>query len=96
VFTILDTALTPRLVTEGLMREFVSKVQQLRKQAGLEMMDNIEIRYDADAEVSAAIGEYRDYIMKETLARRLTKVTAYGANEYDLNGHKTGVDIAKV
>ncbi|MDR1496127.1 MAG: isoleucine--tRNA ligase, partial [Clostridiales Family XIII bacterium] len=41
VFTILDTALTPELVREGLMREFVSKVQQLRKQAGLEMMDNI-------------------------------------------------------
>ncbi|MDR2163155.1 MAG: isoleucine--tRNA ligase [Clostridiales Family XIII bacterium] len=96
VFAILDTTLTEGLVSEGLMREFVSKVQQLRKQAGLEMMDNIGIRYGGDAEVAAAIGEYREYIMKETLARSLTRIADSYADEYDLNGHKTGIDIVKV
>jgi isoleucyl-tRNA synthetase len=96
VSAILDTTLTPDLVREGLMREFVSKVQQLRKQAGLEMMDNIDVRYDGDAEVTAAVDEYRNYIMKETLARSLTKLSDSYPAEYDLNGHKTGMDIAKV
>jgi isoleucyl-tRNA synthetase len=96
VFTILDRTLTPELVREGLMREFVSKVQQLRKQAELEMMDNIEIRYSGDAEVAEAVREYRDHIMKETLALTLTDISDSYESEYDLNGHKTGMDIVKV
>jgi isoleucyl-tRNA synthetase len=96
VFTILDTTLTPTLVSEGLMREFVSKVQQLRKQIGLEMMDNIEIRYGAVDEVADAVDEYRDYIMKETLALSLVRTEDSYKNEYELNGRKTGIDIAKV
>jgi isoleucyl-tRNA synthetase len=96
VFTILDTTLTPDLVSEGLMREFVSKVQQLRKQTGLEMMDHIEIRYGAGDEVAGAVDEYRDYIMKETLALSLVRVEDSYKNEYDLNGRKTGIDITKV
>ncbi|MDR1042833.1 MAG: DUF5915 domain-containing protein, partial [Clostridiales Family XIII bacterium] len=96
VFTILDTTLTPALVSEGLMREFVSKVQQLRKQIGLEMMDNIEIRYGAGDEVADAVDEYREYIMKETLAVGLVRTEDSYRNEYDLNGRKTGIDITKV
>jgi isoleucyl-tRNA synthetase len=96
VFTILDTTLTPALVNEGLMREFVSKVQQLRKQMGLEMMDNIEVRYGAGDAVADAVDGYRDYIMKETLALSLVRTEDSYRNEYELNGHKTGIDIAKV
>jgi isoleucyl-tRNA synthetase len=96
VFAILDTTLTPELVREGLMREFVSKIQQLRKQTGLEMMDNIEIRYDGDDEIAAAVEAYRDYIMKETLATGLTRLAGSYNTDYDLNGHNTGVEITKV
>jgi isoleucyl-tRNA synthetase len=96
VFTILDTTLTPALVREGLMREFVSKVQQLRKQAGLEMMDSIAVRYYGDDEVALAVDEYADYIMKETLALNLNRISDSYKDEYDLNGHKTGIDIEKV
>jgi isoleucyl-tRNA synthetase len=96
VFAILDTTLTPELVREGLMREFVSKIQQLRKQTGLEMMDNIEIRYDGDDEIADAVEAYRGYIMKETLATTLKRFASSYENDYDLNGHKTGIDIAKV
>jgi isoleucyl-tRNA synthetase len=96
VSAILDTALTPELVSEGLMREFVSKVQQMRKQMDLEMMDNIDIRYSGDDEVAAAIDAYRAYIMKETLARGLVRMDDNYPEEYDLNGRKTGIDIEKV
>ncbi len=68
VFTILDTTVTPELAEEGLAREIVSKIQQLRKQNDYEMMDNIKIYVEADDEVKAAVESYKDYIMNETLA----------------------------
>ncbi|MCI9596220.1 MAG: isoleucine--tRNA ligase [Firmicutes bacterium] len=93
VFTILDTTLTKELVDEGLARELISKVQQLRKQKDFEMMDNIKILISADEEVAAAVETHKDYIMKETLALQI----AVGSDlkEYDLNGHKTGIDVER-
>lgn len=93
VFTILETTLTRELVDEGLARELISKVQQLRKQQDFEMMDNIKIMMDADDEVAAAVETYRDYIMKETLALEI--VPASDLKTYDLNGHKTGIGVEK-
>ena len=95
VFTILDTTVTPELISEGLAREMVSKVQQLRKQRDFEMMDQIIIYCNADNEVKAAINEHRNYIMKETLAVELREVESKLA-EYDLNGHKTGIDVERI
>ena len=94
IFTILDTTLTPELIDEGLARELISKVQQLRKQADYEMMDNIVITVDADEAVKAAIVKHADYIKGETLAVELKD----GACEdtYDLNGHKTGIKVERV
>ena len=94
LFTILDTTLTDELVTEGLARELISKVQQLRKQHDFEMMDNINIYIDADDEVKAAVSEYKDYIMKETLALAIEEKS--GLEEYNLNGHKTGIDVERL
>ena len=48
VFVILDTEITPELEEEGLAREVISKVQQLRKQKDFDMMDHITIYLDAD------------------------------------------------
>lgn len=93
IFTILDTTLNKELVDEGLARELISKVQQLRKQNDYEMMDNIKIFIHADDEVSAAVEAHRDYIMKETLAMEIGEGS--DLKEYDLNGHKTGIDIAR-
>ncbi len=93
VFTILDTTITPELASEGLARELISKVQQMRKQKAYEMMDNIIIYVDADEEVSAAIEEHRDYIMQETLAVAIEKKE--GLDTVKLNGHKTGLDVER-
>ncbi|MBP3383851.1 MAG: isoleucine--tRNA ligase, partial [Firmicutes bacterium] len=94
VFTILDTNLNDELIAEGLARELISKVQQLRKQNDFEMMDNIKIMIAADEEVAAAVETHKEYIMKETLALEIG--TAEGLKEYDLNGHKTGIDVERV
>lgn len=94
IFTILDTTLSPELITEGLSRELISKVQQLRKQADYEMMDRIRIYIDADEEVSAAAAEYAEYIKSETLAVEIEAGT--GLDTFDLNGHKTGIAVERV
>ncbi len=93
LFTILETTLNDELVKEGLARELISKVQQLRKQYDFEMMDNINIYVAADDEVKAAVAEHKDYIMSETLALAIEEKD--GLTEYNLNGHKTGIDVEK-
>jgi len=95
VFTILDTTITKDLLMEGLAREMVSKVQQMRKQKNFEMMDRIRIYYNADAEVQAALAVHKDYIMRETLADEMKEIESISA-EYDLNGHKTGIDVERI
>ena len=93
VFVILDTNLNQDLVDEGFAREVVSKVQQLRKQKDLEMMDNITITLSCDDEVAAAVEKHKDYIMSETLAVEMTAGEA--SEKFDINGHETGIVIEK-
>ena len=93
IFTILDTTLTDELIDEGLARELISKVQQLRKQKAFEMMDNIDITVEADDAVKNAAEKHKSYIMKETLALSLDFAEA--TDKYDLNGHKTGIFVEK-
>ncbi|MBE6032872.1 MAG: isoleucine--tRNA ligase, partial [Clostridiales bacterium] len=94
LFVVLDTAITPELIAEGLSREMISKLQQMRKQKGFEMMDNIRIFYSADEDVKKALEVHGPWIMKETLAVEM--VEKEGLEEYDLNGHKTGLDVERV
>ncbi len=96
LFVILDTTLTPELINEGYAREFISKVQQMRKNNGYEMLDNINIYYDGDKDIEEAINIYREYIMKETLAVSIEKVNDDSFEKQDLNGHETGIKLEKV
>jgi isoleucyl-tRNA synthetase len=63
--------LTETLELEGLAREFVRRVQDLRKQAGLEVDDRVDIQYKSSARLAKAITAHRDYILGETLAKSL-------------------------
>ncbi len=94
LFVILDTTLNEELLQEGYAREFISKIQQMRKTAGLEMMDRIEICYNTDETVEAAINTHQDFIMKECLANSVEK-TDRTLEVSDLNGHDTGIGIVK-
>lgn len=64
----LVTDLTPELVQEGLAREFVRRVQDLRKSAGLDVADRIELYVEASAGLRSAIVAHKEYIAAETLA----------------------------
>ena len=94
VFAILDTQLTPELINEGLAREIISKVQQMRKSNDYEMMDRIHIYISADDEVQGAVDQHADYIKKETLADSIEK--AEGLDTVEINGHKTGLSVEKI
>ncbi len=95
VFVILDTTLTPELLAEGFAREFVSKVQQMRKNNGYEMMDRIAIYFDGDQEISEAVEKFKEYIQQETLADVVEKVTDDSMEKQNLNGHETGMRLEK-
>ena len=94
VFVILDTTLTPELIKQGYVREVISKIQQLRKQADFEMMDEIRIFMDADDEIRAAVEETKDFIMDETIAVGILEKE--GLPEFDINGHKTGLAVERI
>jgi isoleucyl-tRNA synthetase len=68
----LVTELTPELVNEGLVREFVRRVQSLRKDADLDIADRIHLYYTASEGLADAIQAFEDYIKEETLAKELT------------------------
>ncbi len=95
VFAILDTTLDQNLIDEGLARELISKVQQMRKAEDFEMMDNINIYVDCDEDVKAAVEKHMDYIKSETLAVDLEFCDAE-MDKYDLNGHKTGIKVYRI
>lgn len=67
----LVTELTPELVSEGMAREFVRRVQDLRKSADLDVADRIELFVDASPGLRSAIEAHREYITTETLAASL-------------------------
>ncbi|MSU00903.1 isoleucine--tRNA ligase [Tissierella sp. DSM 105185] len=95
LFVILDTTLTPDLVNEGYAREFVSKIQQMRKNNGYEVLDNINIFYDGSDEIKAAIDEYKEFIKSETLAKSIERVSEEDLEKQDLNGQMTGIRLEK-
>ncbi|MDD7629742.1 MAG: isoleucine--tRNA ligase [bacterium] len=94
-FIILNTTLTDELIDEGIVREFVSKVQQIRKTNDYEMMDNINIYYSHNEKFNKSIKNYIDFIKKETLAIDLIESDENYENTYDLNGIELGIRLEK-
>ncbi|HEY9077623.1 MAG TPA: isoleucine--tRNA ligase [Anaerolineaceae bacterium] len=94
----LVTDLTPELVLEGLSREFVRRVQDLRKQADFEIADRINLYYSATPNLTKAVQAYKDYICAETLTVELIqgKVplgVSTSSDEFD--GEKVTIGIQK-
>lgn len=71
VTVVLDTNLTPELLEEGFVREIISKVQTMRKEAGFEVMDKILLSYEAKEKVTAIFEKYGSQICSEVLAEKL-------------------------
>ena len=93
-FIILNTNLTRELLLEGLAREAVSKIQNLRKTTGLEISDRIKLYYNGDDEVKETFNMFKKYIMDETLSI-LFEETNDDLDMIDINGHEVGIKIEK-
>ena len=96
VFIILDTTLTDELINEGYAREFVSRVQQMRKSNDFEVSDNIKIYYESSAEFSNALKLFEEYIKIETLALEINPLTDQAYEELNLNGHETKLFLERI
>lgn len=94
-FIVLNTTLTDELINEGIVREFISKVQNLRKAKDFEITDRITIYYSDNKEFENAIKNYIDTIKKETLALEIVKKDLT-SEEANLNGINVKFDVERV
>jgi isoleucyl-tRNA synthetase len=91
----LDAMLDAGLVAEGLAREIVSRVQQMRRGAGLEVTERISLRWATESSaINEAFDQHGDYIAREVLAEQLSKTEEQG-ELIELDGHSLTLQIAR-
>ncbi len=96
ITVVLDTNLTEELLEEGFVREIISKVQTMRKEAGFEVMDKIDITYEGTEKAEKVFAENAQTIGSETLAENVTKETAKGyTKEWKINGENVTLGVEK-
>lgn len=94
VTVVMDTRLTPELIEEGFVRELISKIQTMRKEAGFEVMDHIAVSYTADEKVTGIFNKYGEKIQTEVLANAITAGTLAGyQKEWSINGEKVTLAV---
>ena len=94
-FIILNTTLTTELIEEGIARELVSKVQNLRKEKDFNIVDRIRLYYKTDDEAKEAIQHFEEFIKNETLSLELIEKENI-SYQIDLNGHEATIDVEQV
>ena len=77
----LDSEITPQLYSEGVARDLIRTVQNLRKDQGLEVTDRVRLSIAGEEEIERAVSEFREYIMNETLAVEVSTGDTNGAPE---------------
>jgi len=96
----IDTVITAELRSAGLAREFVRRVQDVRKQADFDISDRINVVYQATPDLQAAIEDQRDYIMNEVLAVELSEGDVAGAGFHteeplEFEGEKVSIGVTR-
>ncbi len=93
---VLDVNLTEELVEEGFVREIISKIQTMRKEAGFEVMDKIAVSYQADKKAAEVFERNKNTIQTEVLADRITteKLGGY-EKEWNINGEHVVMEVKK-
>ena len=91
----LDTRVTPELEVEGMARELIRRVNEMRKEAGLAIDDRIALRYGG--EIGAALEKHRDLVASEILATSVAAGPSGSGHRWsgDLNGKRAELEIAK-
>ena len=93
---VLNTTLTPELVEEGFVYEVISKIQNMRKDAGFEVMDHIKVSVNDNEKLSEIVAANEKAIATKVLADQITTGASFAvAKEWDVNGEKCTIAIEK-
>ena len=96
VTVVLDANLTPELIEEGFVRELVSKIQTMRKEAGFEVMDHITVYEQGNEHISAIFAGHADEIRSEVLAEEIVSGQTDGyVKEWSINGEQVTLGVKK-
>ena len=96
VTVVLDTNLTPELIEEGVVRELVSKIQTMRKEAGFEVADHIRIGFEQGERTAAILKANAASVMADTLAERVEEGMFGYTKEWDLNGDRIILSVERI
>ncbi|MCR4744324.1 MAG: isoleucine--tRNA ligase [Lachnospiraceae bacterium] len=97
VTVVFDTNLSEELIEEGFVRELISKIQTMRKEAGFEVMDKITISLEGNDKLGAYLENNKDYVMKEAMADKVTIGNAGGySKEWNINGEHVKLGVEKI
>ena len=96
ITVVLDTNLTPELVEEGFMREIISKIQTMRKEAGFEVVDKITVYSDGNDKIAELISKNEDTVKNDVLATEIItgKIDGY-SKEWNINGENVTFGVKK-
>ena len=96
VTVVLDTNLTPELIEEGFVRELISKIQTMRKEAGFEVMDHISVFQDGNDRIAELIKAHADEIKTEVMADHISIGAMSGfVKEWNINGENVMLGVEK-
>ena len=96
VTVVLETSLTPELIEEGFVRELISKIQTMRKEAGFEVIDKITVYADDNDKILQVLSSHKEEIISEVLAVDIKPGEMSGyTKEWDINGEKVTIGVEK-
>ena len=96
VTVVLDTKLTPELLEEGFVREIISKIQTMRKEAGFEVMDKIVVSYEAEGKAAKIFEKHGNEIIAEVMGNEIHSGNLEGfEKEWNINGEKVTLAVKK-
>ena len=97
VTVVLDTNLTPELIEEGFVRELISKIQTMRKEAGFEVMDKIRIYAQGSDKITSILQKFGAQIQHDVLAEEIVTDRMGGyEKEWNINGEKVALGVEKL
>ena len=92
---VLDTNLTPELIEEGFVREIISKIQTMRKEAGFEVMDKIVVYASGNDKIQTILCDNKEAIMAEVMANDIVEGQDGFTKEWNINGEQVTLGVKR-
>lgn len=93
---VLNTALSKELIEEGFVRELISKIQTMRKDAGFEVLDRIKAFYSGNDKIAGVFLRNKNAIMTDVLANEISEGIGEFSKEWNINGEKVALSVEKI